>query len=540
MRMLLLMLMLVQSLVLIPMGIAFQGPTSTGVIGTGVIEGYVIRARTEPASPLVDARLDLNNSLIARTDSSGRFVFSGLPPGRYRLRVTKDGFVRQQYPHSAMDAPGTPIDLAAGQQIRNVVFKLERAPTIAGVVRDQSNSVVAGVVVQAMRRGFNARGNRIVTLIASTRTDDRGSYRLYFLDPGEYVIAALPEASPNQPAVRPNGPTYYPGFAEMGDATVVRMDTRDGNGIDIRLVQHDPTLVWGNTISVTSGSAVAAQISLIAAEDSGGAGQYQAQSRLPGGEYSIRGVAAGTYIFSAKTATESFATRITVRPPTPFRTPDLRVNAELNPGVDVPGRAVLKSDAAIDIRRARVQLGETQLSLPDPEPAAVAQDGKFVFRAVQPGVYALDVSDLPGDLYLKAAVQAGADVLEKLIPVGWGPQNMRGPLDIQIGTDGGRITGAVFNRDNTPSAGALITLVPEGDARLRPDRYRIELSGPDGSFTLRGVVPGDYRLFGWDNLEPNAHFNVDFMRSYLELGTPVRIQPGQSASVSLRLIEFDR
>jgi len=57
-------------------------------------------------------------------------------------------------------------------------------------------------------------------------------------------------------------------------------------------------------------------------------------------------------------------------------------------------------------------------------------------------------------------------------PVGWGPQNMPGPLDIQIGTDGGRITGAAFDRDNTPSAGALITLVPEGDARLRPDRYR--------------------------------------------------------------------
>ena len=150
------------------------------------------------------------------------------------------------------------------------------------------------------------------------------------------------------------------------------------------------------------------------------------------------------------------------------------------------------------------------------------------------------MSDLPDDLYLKAAAQAGADVLEKLIPVGWGPQNVGGPLDIQIGTDGGRITGAVFDRANTPSAGALITLVPEGDARLRPDRYRTALSGPDGSFTLRGIVPGDYRLFGWDDLEPNAYLNVDFMRAYLELGTPVRIQPSQSASVSLRVIEFDR
>jgi hypothetical protein len=515
------------------MTLVLQGQT----IGTGVIEGYVVRARTEPPAPLVDARLELNGSLITRTDSSGRFVFSGLPPGRHRLRVTKDGFVRQEYPHSAMDSPGTPINLAAGQQIRNILFKLERAPTISGVVRDQLNSVMAGVVVQALRRGFNTRGNRITTLIASTRTDDRGAYRLYFLDPGEYVIGAFPEPNPSG---RANGPTYYPGFAEFGDATVVRMDTRDANGIDIRLVQHDPTLVYGYTISVTTGRPVAAQITLVPPEDTGGIARYEGRSRMPDGDYGIRGVVAGTYIFTAKTPTESFATRIIVRPPRPLTPADLYFNAELNPGVEIPGRVVLTSDAAIDLRRVRIQLAETQLSLPDPEPASLAQDGKFAFKALQPGTYALSVSDLPDDLYLKTAVQAAVDVLEKLIPVGWGPQNMRGPLELQIGTDGGRVSGAIFDHDNAPSAGALITLIPEGDARLRPDRYRTVLSGSDGTFSLRGIVPGDYRLFGWDDPEPNAYLNVDFMRPYMELGTSVRIQPNQAVSASLRLIEFDR
>jgi uncharacterized protein (DUF2141 family) len=527
-------------LLLTLMGIVLQSQMRTEVVGTGIIEGYVLRARTEPPAPLVDARLDLGDSRIARTDSSGRFIFSALPPGRYRLRVTKDGFVRQEYPHSAMDAPGIPIELGVGQQIRNVVFKLDTAPTISGVIRDQSNSVVAGVVVQALRRGFNARGSRSVTLVASARTDDRGAYRLYWLDPGEYVIGAFPEASPDQPSGRSNGPTYFPGFAELGDARVIRMDTRDANGIDFRLVQHDPTTVYGSTISVTTNSVVAAQITLIPPEDSGGVAQYQGQSRLPEGGYSIRGVVAGTYIFSAKTAMESFATRIIVRPPTPFTTPNLRVNAELNPGVEVPGRALFTSETAIDIRRARVELTETQLSLPDPEPAAIAQDGRFVFKAVQPGVYALNVADLPGDLYLRAAFQAGADVLEKLIPIGWGPQNMLGPLEIQIGTDGSHMTGSVVNRANAPSAGALITLVPEGDARLSPDRYRAAISGSDGSFRLQGIAPGDYRLFAWEDLEPNAYLNVEFMRAYLDLGTPLRIAPKQSATVSIRLIESDR
>ena len=108
---------------------------------------------------------------------------------------------------------------------------------------------------------------------------------------------------------------------------------------------------------------------------------------------------------------------------------------------------MLTSDAAIDLRRARVRLAEMELSLPDAEPAAIAQDGRFVIKAVQPGTYALNVSDLPDDLYLDTAIQAGADVLASLLPVGWGAENVRGPLTIQIRTDGGRITGLGFRRE---------------------------------------------------------------------------------------------
>ena len=520
---------------LLVMGLALQVQP-----GTGVIEGYVIRAKVEPAFPLVNARLELNTDqgLIARTDSSGRFVFSGLAPGRYRLRVTKDGFVRQEYPRSPMGALGLPIDLAAGQQIRNIVFRLDTAPTISGVIRDGANAVVAGVIVQAMRRGFNSRGNRIFTPIASARTDDRGVYRLYWLDPGEYVIAAAPEPSPDaQPGRSTYGPTYFPGFAEVDSARVVRVDFRDVNGIDFRLVQHILISVFGNTISVTTGSGVPAEITLVPPEESGGVARYQARSAAPDGAFSIPGVVSGSYIFSAKTATEAFAARILVRPPLPRNA--LQVRADLSPGVDMPGRIALTSDAAIDLRRARVRLAEMELSLPDAEPAAIAQDGRFVIKAVQPGTYALSVSDLPDDLYLNTAIQAGVDVLARLLPVGWGTENFRGPLDIQIRADGGRITGTVFDASDTPSAGAQITLVPEGDLRSRLDRYRTAITGSDGTFTIRGVAPGDYRVFGWDNLEPNAYLNVDYIKSHQDLGIPVRVSPSQSSSVSLRLIQFD-
>jgi hypothetical protein len=161
-------------------------------------------------------------------------------------------------------------------------------------------------------------------------------------------------------------------------------------------------------------------------------------------------------------------------------------------------------------------------------------------KAVQPGTYALSISDLPDDLYLHAASQAGANILEQLLPVGWGIANFRGPLDIQIGTDGGRITGTVFDSGNIPSAGAQITLIPEGAVRSRLDLYRTAISGADGTFAIRGIAPGDYRVFGWDDLEPNAYLNVDYVKSYQDFGTPVTVAPNQSRTVSLRLVPSER
>jgi hypothetical protein len=179
-------------------------------------------------------------------------------------------------------------------------------------------------------------------------------------------------------------------------------------------------------------------------------------------------------------------------------------------------------------------------ALPAPAEATVATDGTFVVAAVQPGFYSVNVTGLPEDLYVRAASFAGVNALEKPLSVAYrGAQDPVG-LTLQIASDGGRITGAVFDQTSMGFPAAQITLIPEGDARPSVERYRTAISGRDGSFTIRGIAPGDYRLFGWDNLEPNAYLNVDFMKFYQDFGTPIHIGPGQSGSVSLRLIQLDR
>jgi Carboxypeptidase regulatory-like domain len=70
---------------------------------TEAIRGVVIETGTAIRQPLPDARLEINGSrstLVTRTDGNGRFTFSNLTPGQYRLTVTCDGFIRREFPET--------------------------------------------------------------------------------------------------------------------------------------------------------------------------------------------------------------------------------------------------------------------------------------------------------------------------------------------------------------------------------------------------------------------------------------------------------
>ena len=64
----------------------------------GSIDGAVMNAGGVLQQPLGNARLELSGPrtlMVTRTNSAGRFAFANLPPGRYRVQVTRDGFIRQ-------------------------------------------------------------------------------------------------------------------------------------------------------------------------------------------------------------------------------------------------------------------------------------------------------------------------------------------------------------------------------------------------------------------------------------------------------------
>lgn len=500
---------------------------------TGVIEGYVVREGTNPPVPLVNARLELawtGESFVARTDFAGRFVFSNLPAARFRLSVTKDGYVRREYRAAAAAMPGVPIDLKAGQTLKDVVFFMEPAPTLSGMIRDPQGSPMANIVVQALRRSYDTRGNRISVLASSTRTDDRGEYRLYWLDPGEYFLnaerplsAASKDSGPSFP------PTYFPGFAEPEEARPIFLELgRDARGMDFTMSDRPFGKVRVEVMSRANIRLPDADVALVRPEGgaaSGSGARYGGRARA--GSLTLDRVAPGAYIISASAGAERAARRIRIR------NEDQLVRLQISSGMTFNGSVFNAEGRAMDLRQTRITAFDADPALPEIPTVGVSADNRFSIPAVQPGTYSVAVSGLQDDLYVQWVHIGGADAgIQPVFIPGDAPVEVR----VTIGLDGGRVGGVVVDPQDRPLPGAQVVLVPESESRFRFDRYRRAVSGEDGTFSLRGIAPGEYKLFAWDSIESNAELNAEYMRAYENLGTPVRIAPGENPTVPLRLI----
>jgi len=65
--------------------------------------------------------------------------------------------------------------------------------------------------------------------------------------------------------------------------------------------------------------------------------------------------------------------------------------------------------------------------------------------------------------------------------------------------------------------------------------YRVAISDQSGNFVIGGVVPGDYVLFAWQDIERGQYLDADFIQ-YEDMGRPIHVEEGgRSLGVQLRL-----
>src|SRR6266849_6318615 len=122
------------------------------------VEGLVVKAAT--GEPLSKARVVLGKAegreqpYVTVTEAGGRFTLKDIEPGRYRLWVERDGYVRQEYGQRSSSRPGSILSLERGQQLRDITLRMLPSAVIAGRVSDEDGEPLPHVSVQALRQTY--------------------------------------------------------------------------------------------------------------------------------------------------------------------------------------------------------------------------------------------------------------------------------------------------------------------------------------------------------------------------------------------------
>jgi hypothetical protein len=85
---------------------------------------------------------------------------------------------------------------------------------------------------------------------------------------------------------------------------------------------------------------------------------------------------------------------------------------------------------------------------------------------------------------------------------------------------------------------AFVSLVPAAEHRSNVLLYRRSIFDVAASkYPPIGLVPpGEYKMFAWDNIPPNAELNAGYLAKFEDRGVPVTVRRGESLTVQVPLI----
>jgi len=187
---------------------------------------------------------------------------------------------------------------------------------------------------------------------------------------------------------------------------------------------------------------------------------------------------------------------------------DLKINVT-NPGIDQPvqmvrGPSLSGTLLVIGPNGNQAKPAELFCKLRSEAPYhqtafASSSRGGCLSARFTPGKYHLEVEGVPSDAYVESAKVGAQDVLADGIQLDKDTE-----LHIVIRTPGATIGGTVIDMKGEKLSDALVALVPDAPLRDAGPLYRSIISDFQGSYEIRGVAPGSYRLFAWTDLEGAA------------------------------------
>ena len=512
------------------------------------IRGRVITAVTGRPLLLAAVALSGGNPYVrrtVRTDANGSYEFANLPAGRYSLAASRAGYLEQNFDQPSPFARYRLLELAEGEQLDGMDFRLHRGAVITGVITDEAGDPLPDVSVQVMREQFGPTGRSLRAEMRTTvpiRTDDEGRYRVYALPPGMYVVTATADRSDDSSVSF--GRTYYPGTMNESEAQMVRVDFGQEAVADFSMIPARRARVSG--IVRDSQGRPASGMRMTLNEPSGaGYSQIDVAMLSSDGSFTFEHVLPGRYLLH-------------VRPSRLGQTPPFNVNVEsaatyVNVAGDDVSDLILTTAAGFTLSGRVTLEGST---------APLAQELTMSARVIDPALQSLGspmfvnspvdaasrfrIVGLRGKVrvtgggagwFVKRVLVRGIDVTSSGFDVSTDVDGIEVVLTNQVTT----ITGTVRDARGIGRNDFIVAFFPVGqfEGLDRAARQRTIRPDPDGIYRIRNLPPGEYLAVAVPamSLPIDGEWESAFAERVRPQAIGFRLVEGQSLALNLTLSE---
>lgn len=527
-----------------------RAAVASPAVGTARISGRVVAAAT--GRPIQGARVGLGKlgttpyTRDTRTDANGVYAFLDLPAGTYSFFATHPTYLEQHFDQPRPLARYRLLELAEGDKLDGIDFKLHRGGVITGVVTDENGEPFPGLRVTALREMVGAMGRSFFPVRAELviQTDDRGRFRLYGLQPGAYlVLASLLRTSDAQLDV---GRTYYPGTLNVSDAQTVRVDLTSEAAADFSIVAARHARVAGiarDSLGNPPPRSVATLISPLGV-------QYDtiAYSEIDaGGHFSLENVPPGDHVLQVRP--RAYGGHVTttssewaVMPVTIAGSDVTDLIVTTSSGFTVSGRVTFDTSsirpafkgvkvAAHPVDRS----GRWMMPSPPAHNGNVDSEGRFRISGVTGRVHVVPGSPLPSGWFFKRALLRGADVTLSGVDVNGDLDGLEVVLTDRATT----VTGTARDPHGTQLKDFIVVFFPAGqfDERDRGRRQRTIRPDPDGVYRIRNLPPGNYLAAAVPvlSLPMGAEWDPAVAQTLAAIATPFALSEGEHLALILTL-----
>lgn len=488
---------------------------------TGSINGRVVDEEDQPLADVEIRTITVGRagggSRTTVSNEEGKFSFTGLAEGQYLFNVQAPAYIQ----------PNSGRAYRTGE---TVTLKLSKGGVITGRVTNARGEPVVAVSVSAqmVRNVSTATAERAGNYSYTQRTDDRGIYRLYGMQPGSYlVVANAPARTPTQAsAYEKELPSYHPsGPRETAQAVEVRIGA-EATSIDVRYSGESGRSISGTvTGGVETASALSGFIRVtlnrIASGEPFATATVQpnaavkgfAFSAVPEGEYelSARGDGDGQHSALAEprriSVKDTDVTGVTLMLSPLGSLAGRVVGTNHATGPVCPGaRALALDEAAVFVRRTETR-NASELVVGS---GRVNQTGEFIVRGLAAGNYHVTLNSRNEHWYLQSLTRSASlpaagtarsepaivtDIARSALALKTG-ENLSG-LTITLAPGAAALLGRVLaEADNSLPKMTRVYAVPaEPNAVDEVLRYAETIAaGPTGRFSFNRLAPGRYRL----------------------------------------------